>query len=315
MQDLIVGRLQDIALGAAQTHGSIVVLPLIGGQGSPLEYLTLTEALQAGLLTVTELGSGARVPELEVVNHGDRLILLLEGEELVGAKQNRVLNTSVLVPPHRSVRIPVSCTEAGRWAFTSREFADGGKIMARELRTHLSCSVTSSLEEEESYASDQIGVWNCIEDLQMVASVKSATRAMSDVYERYRAPLDEALGSFPPVPGQCGLLVLEDGRVVGLELLSRASAYAPLHSRLVASHLLEHVVGRPQPTLFDVPLSVEAAWAFLEQVGGCERKVFASVGCGDDCRLRGEDLAGSALAYDGTVVYLTAFRTERRPRA
>jgi len=37
------------------------------------------------------------VPELLVINQGERAVLLVDGEELVGAKQNRVLNTSVLV--------------------------------------------------------------------------------------------------------------------------------------------------------------------------------------------------------------------------
>jgi hypothetical protein len=37
---------------------------------------------------------------LSAIRLGERPVLLLDGEELVGAKQNRVLNLSVLVGPH-----------------------------------------------------------------------------------------------------------------------------------------------------------------------------------------------------------------------
>ena len=46
---------------------------------------------------VTELDEGGSVPELRVRNLSGASVLLLDGEELMGAKQNRVLNTSVMV--------------------------------------------------------------------------------------------------------------------------------------------------------------------------------------------------------------------------
>ena len=38
-------------------------------------------------------------------------MLLIEGEESVGAKQNRTLNVSILAPAGREIRIPVACLE------------------------------------------------------------------------------------------------------------------------------------------------------------------------------------------------------------
>jgi len=37
------------------------------------------------------------VPELRLVNRAERPVLIVEGEELVGAKQNRVVNVTKLV--------------------------------------------------------------------------------------------------------------------------------------------------------------------------------------------------------------------------
>ena len=50
---------------------------------------------------------------------------MLDGEELIGAKQNRILNTTVLVAAHTEVTIPVSCVEQGRWGYRGRQFRPG----------------------------------------------------------------------------------------------------------------------------------------------------------------------------------------------
>ena len=49
-------------------------------------------------------------------------LLMLDGEELVGAKKNRVLNVTVLIAAQSDTVIPVSCVEQGRWSYWSQEF-------------------------------------------------------------------------------------------------------------------------------------------------------------------------------------------------
>ena len=75
-----------------------------------------SSSLERVIVTVEEVSESGSVPNLLVENKGDIRILFIEGEELVGAKQNRVLNTSVLIAAKSRVKIPVSCVEAGRWA-------------------------------------------------------------------------------------------------------------------------------------------------------------------------------------------------------
>jgi hypothetical protein len=57
------------------------------------------------------------VPDLAVESKGNVRLLFIEGEELVGAKQNRILNTSVLIAAHTKPKIPVSCVEQGRCGY------------------------------------------------------------------------------------------------------------------------------------------------------------------------------------------------------
>lgn len=85
------------------------------------DWLTLAEA--GDRVRTTEVDDEGSVPELRVANLGDLPLLLLDGEQLVGAKQNRILNMTVLVAAHSEVTIPVSCVEQGRWRYQDRRSA------------------------------------------------------------------------------------------------------------------------------------------------------------------------------------------------
>ena len=97
MDILITDFLSKINLGEVQGFKNLQIIPLFTeGEESPV-YLTLKEALEKRLLVVTEVSAQASVPELKVINNADLPVLLLDGEELAGAKQNRVLNSTILV--------------------------------------------------------------------------------------------------------------------------------------------------------------------------------------------------------------------------
>ena len=100
-------------------RGADRLSPVLAPEGG-VDYLLSDEAIAAGSVTVEEVSEGGSVPDLLVTNPGDSRVLFLEGEELRGAKQNRVLNTSVLVAAHSKTTIPVSCVEQGRWRYRTQ---------------------------------------------------------------------------------------------------------------------------------------------------------------------------------------------------
>jgi hypothetical protein len=92
------------------------MFPLVGGAGAEADpnYLVLDDSLAGGWTVVTEVSEQGRVPELKVVNRGPKPTLIIDGEELLGAKQNRIVNLTILVAAKSELTIPVSCVEAGR---------------------------------------------------------------------------------------------------------------------------------------------------------------------------------------------------------
>jgi len=322
MQETIVKRLETLTLEPPQTYRNITIFPLLDGDGGGVDYLTLGEALEQQRLTVTEVGEHGSVPQLQVVNDGDSMVLLLDGEELAGAKQNRVLNTTVLVAAHQSLTIPVSCTEAGRWRHDTRTAYESQNLMERGMRARKNLAVSESLDLEQSYNSNQREIWDDIEALTFAAGVDSETSAMSDVYQSHQASLDEVLEAFPPVPGQVGFLAVIDGEAAGLDLVSRAPAYARLHGKLVRSYVMAGLVGGEEASASEdqagaegaVETALGLARTFMARAMRSEANPFKSVGCGEDYRLRGDRITGSALVLDQTVVHAAIFNLEDEDR-
>src|SRR5262245_43631662 len=104
----LVERLQSVRVGEAVEAGGLRVFGLYWEQPPGPEYLTLDDALAGQALEVVEVSEGGSVPQLKVINRGERRAFLMAGEQLAGGKQNRVLNASLMVEGQAEVPIPVS---------------------------------------------------------------------------------------------------------------------------------------------------------------------------------------------------------------
>ena len=164
-------------------HEALAVFPLFAESKHSVDYLLSDEAISGGSVTVEEIGEAGSVPNLLVDNRADSLVLFLEGEELRGAKQNRVLNTSVLAAANTKTTIPVSCVEQGRWRYLSRHFGSGGSHASSKLRHVLKKSVSQSAREGRGHGSNQGEVWKEVGRQMESLGSHSATGAMADTYK------------------------------------------------------------------------------------------------------------------------------------
>lgn len=301
MSDFISG----IELGSIQDFGGMSVVPIYTA-GESHDYLTLKEAMEANLITISEVDQEGMVPELKVINQADVPVLILDGEEVAGAKQNRVLNTTILLRENSKTVIPVSCTEQGRWRYSSNVFQDSGVVAAQRIRRSNLETVCHSLRVSGEYRSDQRAVWNAIEDLSDEAQVKSETRAMRDVYQDRMQDLNEYLESFISSPGQKGLLVVIGGEVVGMDLVSSSQVYSLLHEKLVRSYAIEAIL-KEYSGEDDVSKIVKC---FLDEVQGSTEEKHPSVGYGLDYRFESPMSVGSSLVHQDQVVHAAFFRKD-----
>ena len=204
MEPLLVDYLAKCEWGQLQHFRNMGIVPLFApANGSPT-YVTMQEAMDRELLRITEMDKAGSVPELRVVNDAGERVLLVDGEELIGAKQNRVVNTSILLAEKSQAVIPVSCTEEGRWDYSSDRFASSQAFMPCDARKRKSASVSTSLGIGKDYSSDQAEVWSGIGDMMERSHSSSETSAMADVFDAKMAELEDCLKAFVPMPRQNG---------------------------------------------------------------------------------------------------------------
>lgn len=305
MNTEIKNYLNGLRFGEVRSHRHITVIPLLATRNGAPPYISLADAMDRKTLIITEVSEGGSVPQLLVLNDGDQPVLIIDGEELLGAKQNRILNTTILLKEESRTIVPVSCTEQGRWSYASASFAMSDAVLERKIRSRKSHSVSESLSHNAPAQSDQGEVWEGIQALHCKAGSSSQTSAMHDAFKAQAGQLNECLQAFSRVEDQLGLLVIIQGQVVGFDVVSRPEVYAQLHEKLVRSYVLDALLDQ-SPTVKpaqDPPLTARLFVAALDQT---REEVFQSVGYGYDHRYRSLTLTGSALVHEQHVVH-TAF--------
>lgn len=295
-----------ISCAPAQTFRNLAVVPLIDRSAGPAKYLTLDEALARGRTEITEVSEAGSVPQLRLLNRGSDRVFLLDGEELVGAKQNRILNLSILVPAQTDLDIPVSCVEQGRWSWRGRSFSGSERVIFSKLRRSNAEFVSANLKAHGRRDGDQGDVWHRISDKARRMSVHSDTGAASALYERYQQDLDEFVSEIGAIPGQVGAAFLVNGRFAGLDVLAGPDLLARLLPKLVRSYALDAV--DDEEVGFGNAFVAADAVKFVQQVLEAIERMTAdshpAIGRGRDLRLKGGGLVGGALVEDGAVVHL-----------
>ena len=223
--------------GLPARFGSLTLVPLFG-DGGELALVGLEEGLRAGQVTVTEVTESGDVNCLRVTNTGGTPVLLFDGEELVGARQDRIVNTSILVPGAGSIDIPVSCVEQGRWRYRTARFA-AGSVLTHEMRRSKVMRVTMNLRRTGTYDADQGAVWEEVAEYAERRGARSATGAYADVVAQDRARIEEYVAALPCASGQAGLAAYIGGELIGADVLGSAALYAALHA--VVTAILRHL--------------------------------------------------------------------------
>lgn len=292
--------LPTVRVGDPLRHEALSVFPLFSEANGGVDYRLSDDALSDESLLVEEVSEGGSVPDLLVENKGDLRVLFLEGEELVGAKQNRILNTSVLVAAHSKIEIPVSCVEQGRWGYKSRYFGSSGSHSPSKLRRALKASVSKSVKEDRGYRSDQAEVWKEVACLHAAHGIESGTAAMSDAFDTYEDRIGAYREKLKYVDGASGVAVAIGGRVVAIDLFDKTATCQKVWDRMLSGVVFDALESGES----DKVASVADVEQLVAAAGDLAWEQSEAVGEGEEYRAeskRGDH--ASALALEETVVH------------
>jgi len=261
-------------------------------EGDP-EYVVAHEAMEAGTCVVREVSEEGSVGELLVENAGDTPVLFVEGEVMRGAKQDRVLRSSVLAAGGSRTRIPVCCVERGRWEYAGRRFSPGS-----------CCPPTMRLLlKQVAYAAGsgrflgQASVWQAVRRNHRATATPSERENLSDTHRDRAEDLRHRL---PWPEGASGIAVALGGRLVSADIFDKPETLAKIWGRIVDGIVLDALAApdtRRQASGADLPVKLyrlkDAAW----------RKTETS-GLGETFRAEDDGLLASALCLAGVMVHL-----------
>jgi hypothetical protein len=307
MQQLINQYIGGLKLGRKRSYKNLTVFALLSDYVSNLDYLNLDEALADDLIEVTEVSQAGSVPELKVVNKSDRMVLILDGEELVGAKQNRIVNATILIAGKTITVIPVSCVEQGRWSYRSDKFSSEKRLMGSRLRARKAEQVKCSLENMRGFRSDQSDLWNGVSEMAFNLDAESPGMAMSEIYRKKAPSLQEYVKHFHLCDSQVGAVFMINGRVAGMDCFGKPEIFAKVFKKLVESYALDAIdssgkEGEKAPGALKTD-----AGKFVAASAGCRVETHQSVGMGTDCRLDSDQSTGFALAHEDQVLHMSLF--------
>ena len=297
--------LNHVHRGVPVSEGDLSMIPLLHETAGAAKYLTLDEAVKRGGFKVEEVGEAGSVPELRVTNSESLPVFVLDGEQLLGAKQNRIVNLSLMVPAESDMVIPVTCVERGRWSSRYDGFRPSEHVMYAEARASKMEQVTDSMKRGTSVqhkCANQSAVWDGISTKSARMKSHSSTDAMESVFRDHKPRLETFVERFVPVEHQVGAIFVAQGVQCGVELFDSVSTCATFMPQLVRSWAMDAI-----DALRLEQLARQETADIIERLCRGSWKVSPALGLGWDARLSEKDLTSGTLLVEDDLVHLAAF--------
>lgn len=294
MDNNLESWIHGLEFGKAQANKNSTYIPITSSKNLGFDFLTLDKALKDKLVEVTELDEGGSVPELKVINRSEKYLLIFDGEHLIGAKQNRIVNKTIIVKPESEIVIPVSCTEQGRWRFESRGFSRSKYSAPSSMRKTLKQKLYSQHE-----------LWDDIAHRMRAYAVHSETSSLEDVYEEIDSSFEDYKEKISKVPSQVGFIAFINGEFAGLDIVGDPELFSEMHESLINSYLMDSMYRRKaKEKRFDPR---ELAKGILEEVTKSSSKKGKKIGVEKREELKGKNTVGEFVRFNRKPVHLALF--------
>jgi hypothetical protein len=222
-------------------------------------------------------------------------LILIDGEEVVGGDQNRIVNSTIVIAPQSESKIPVSCSERGRWGYKS-EFKNSENIANFNTRR-------AKAYARRTKTPVQSAVWSSIDKLETENQFISPTSAMSESYENQKVNLNEIIQSFEIVNGQNGVLIIINGEIKGFELFLNPAIYKEFHEKVLKSYLIDAEV---KTTTFTI--NIDEAKLLIETTMDSSFEPKENIGLEKSFEFENYNGLGSISIYETEIIHMSYFK-------
>jgi hypothetical protein len=290
-----------------QTKNNLSLVQLATSDQDSFDYVSCGRAIADRLIEVKEVNAAGSVNTIFVLNMSEKYVFLMDGDIFAGAKQNRVVNTSILLAPMSKTAIPVSCVEQGRWQHTSQAFRSTDYAAPASLRADKARHVRDSLREMRGFQSDQGEIWDSVAKFHSAHKTRSETSNLSDIYDEKASQFEEMAGHFSVDPSANGVAVYFGKRLAGIDLFNRREVYAEYFAKMLRGAAFEAAGRRMRKGTLQEAEATYRALDLLDRIDQQPREERPGVGAGLDRRFELDETNGFELAYEKNLIHKAVF--------
>lgn len=293
----------ETIITSVKTKDSLSVVQFYTSDSGTFNYFSLDEAMKDNSIEIVEIGERGLVNDVYVINKSDRYVFLLDGDIITGAKQNRVVNTSVLLPPGCKKHLPVSCVEQGRWHKTSPKFRAASFTAPDSIRKTKMMDVTNNLENGAGFSSDQGKVWDRVHENLNMMDVGSETSDLGAIFRVKSSSIEDYLKGVTADENANGLSIFYGKKLSKIEIFNSGAVYRDYFPKLLKSASLKVLESEQAPEEIQEPELKYKTLDTLDFVEAIEKKTYPGIGAGDELRFTMNDLIGLELRFENKRIH------------
>lgn len=283
------------------SEGSVSVLQFKSTKLSKIEIKTLNELLKTKEVEICEVSDSGNVNNIIVNNLSSYFLFMLDGDILRGAKQNRILNTSVLVSPNNKLNIPVSCVESGRWSNYSRDFNSSEYTVTSDFRAKKSSSVNKNYNSKKSYQTDQSHIWDIVKEEMCLKKVISDSDDYEAVYKKHSNTLKD---KFKPAEGANGMAIFYGTKILNADIFGTEKLYKQYFERIINAASLN----LQRKSTISSLTEQHAINILHKKIYYAEESIISNdkaAGEGKEMRFENDKFSGFELTYNDSLIHYT----------
>lgn len=288
-------NLKHLSLAERQNYENMTVVPILSDTNTPFDILDLKEGLKIGLVKIEECDN-SNIEQVKLKNNSISPLILLDGEEIAGSLQNRIISQTMIIAPKSEIKIPVNCSEKGRNTYKS-EF---------HYSNYMANSNTRRKKVYNKNKLRQNVVWSSIDDLEKDKNTCSKTNALRDSYEKNKYDIDSYLKHFKMENNQIGVICIVENKV-GLEIFNNHSLYEKYNEMLLRSYIID------SSNKEKINISNKELENILDSINDDSFIKKEAVGLGKYYKISNSYGNGHILIYENNMVHANFFKKIEEP--
>ena len=270
------------------------------------KYLSFSEAIAKNQVQISEVNKEGLLTKLSVSNKSSDNIIILNGELIIGTqiRQDRIVDSTVLIPGYATVLINTFCGEQYRW---SPKLSN--KISTPES-LYFSSGRANNAADTNTKLSKQCRIWSEISEKISDFNVKSFTNSVDQIYKKKKVNVEEIVNFFKIPSEAVGVALGINNQLVNIDIFSNncmLQIYLPKIIRSIALDSFKKISKKSYLKKKDVHRFLRQ----IHQANKQKRKVVEGT-LGEELQFNSESVAGSILYHKEQTAHFSAFVKENK---